>query len=118
MNGEFDLLLHGWQTTHDSQFGSGVVPATDTAPAFSLDSFTDISFDQSQGWAVRASGKFQVNRRISLEPYLVYWHVGDSPANNETVTFTVNGITAQEDLGFYEPHNYTREFGVKLGFHF
>ena len=38
--------------------------------------------------------------------------------NYETVAFTVNGITAQEQLGFYEPGNHTNEFGVKLGLRF
>jgi hypothetical protein len=44
--------------------------------------------------------------------------VASSPPNLETVTFTVNGVTVNEQLGFYEPLNFTREFGVKLGFHF
>ena len=29
---EYDHLLHGWQTTRDSQLGGGDVPATPTAP--------------------------------------------------------------------------------------
>ena len=32
--------------------------------------------------------------------------------------FTINDVTAQEQLGAYEPVNTTNEFGVKLGFHF
>jgi hypothetical protein len=117
-NLEFDPLIRGWQTTHDSALGSGDVPATPTAPAFSIDGFTDVSFSQHDGWAVRASAKYQVNGRWSVEPYYIHWHVGDSPPSNETVTFTVNGITVEEQLGFYEPLNFTREFGVKVGFHF
>jgi hypothetical protein len=27
-------------------------------------------------------------------------------------------VTAQEQVGAYEPHNVTNEFGVRLGFHF
>ena len=38
--------------------------------------------------------------------------------NSETVAFTVNSVTAHEQLGFYEPWNVTNEFGVKLGVHF
>ena len=38
--------------------------------------------------------------------------------NYETATFTVNDVTAQEQLGAYEPLNVTNEFGVRLGFHF
>jgi hypothetical protein len=48
----------------------------------------------------------------------VFWHVSSSPVNDETATFTVNSVTAQEQLGAYEPHNVTSEFGVRLGFHF
>jgi len=34
------------------------------------------------------------------------------------VSFTVNGITAQEQFGTVEPLNSTNEFAVILGFHF
>jgi hypothetical protein len=118
LNVEYDRLLHGWQRTRDSDLGSGLVPATPTAPAFTVDGFTDISFAQSAGWALRASAKYPVSRRLSLEPYYVRWHVSSSPVNYETATFTVNGITAQEQLGAYEPVNVTNEFGVRFGFHF
>jgi len=118
LNVEYDLLLHGWQNTRDSDLGGGLVPATPTAPAFSIDGFTDISFAQSGGWALRASGKIPVTRHWSVEPYYVRWHVSSSPVNDETVTFTVNNVTAQEQLGAFEPVNATSEFGVKLGVHF
>jgi hypothetical protein len=115
---EYDVLIHGWQKTRDSDLGSGVVPATPTAPAFTIDGFTDTSFSQSGGWALRASAKYPVTSRWSVEPYYVRWHVSSSPVNYETVTFTVNSVTAQEQLGAYEPLNLTSEFGVRLGFHF
>jgi hypothetical protein len=38
--------------------------------------------------------------------------------NDQTVTFTVNQVTARERIGFYEPLNTTNEVGVKWGFHF
>jgi hypothetical protein len=117
-NLEYDRLLHGWQTTRDSQLGGGDVPATATAPAFTIDGFSDISFSQSTGWALRASVKYQVTRHWSLEPYYLHWNVSASPVNYETATFTVNGVTAQEQMGAYEPNNVTNESGVKLGFHF
>lgn len=117
-NVELDVLLHGWQTTRDSALGGGDVPATPTAPAFTIDGFSDISFSQSTGWALRASAKYPVTRHLSLEPYYVRWDVHSSPVNYETATFTVNGVTAQEKLGAYEPFNVTNEFGVRLGFHF
>jgi len=115
---EYDRLLRGWQTTRDSQLGGGFVPATATAPAFTIDRFSDVSFDQHGGWALRASAKYQVSERWSVEPYYVHWSVDASPENFETATFTVNGVTAQEQFGFYEPTNVTNEFAVKLGFRF
>jgi hypothetical protein len=118
LNVEFDAMLHGWQNTHDSMLGGGDVPGTPTAPPFTVDGFTDISFSQPGGWAVRASAKVPVTRIIFLEPYYVRWDVKSSPVNYETATFTVNGISAQEQLGAYEPHNTTNEFGLKFGLHF
>ena len=115
---EYDHLLHGWQTTRDSQLGGGDVPATPTAPAFTIDSFSDISFEQQSGWALRASARFQIARHWSAEPEYIHWNVSSSPVNYETGTFTVHGITAQQPLGAYEPLNRTDEFTVKLGFHF
>jgi hypothetical protein len=118
VNLEFDRLLHGWQNTRDSYLGGGEVPATATAPAFTIDGFSDISFSQSRGWSLRTSATYPIGRRVSLEPYYVHWKVGASPVNYETVTFTVNNVTAHEQLGAYEPNNTTNEFGVKLGFGF
>jgi len=117
-NVEFDRLLHGWQKTRGSALGGGDVDATTTAPAFTIDGLTDVSFSQPRGWALRVSAKYQVTRHWSVEPYFVHWNVGASPANDETVTFTVNHVTARESIGFYEPLNTTDEFGVKWGFHF
>lgn len=114
LNVEYDQLLHGWQTTYSSKLGGWDVEATATAPAFTINGFSDVSFDQHRGRAVRASAKLEMNRRWSVEPYWIYWNIADSTVRYETATFTVNGITAREDLGFYEPHNTTNEWGVKL----
>jgi hypothetical protein len=115
---EFDRLLHGWQNTRGSLLGGGLVPATTTAPAFTIDGFSDVSFSQSGGWALRVSAKYQVTRHWSLQPYYLHWNVGASPPNDQTVTFTVNQVTARERIGFFEPFNTTDEFGVKWGFRF
>jgi hypothetical protein len=115
---EYDYLLHGWQNTHDSKRGGGDVPATPVAPAFSVDGFSDISFDQHSGWALRAGAKYEITSRWSVAPEYIHWNVGASTVNYETATFTVNGITARQQLGFYEPLNTTDEFVVKLGFRF
>lgn len=117
-NVEYDLLLHGWQTTRDSQRGGGTVPATATAPAFTIEGFSDVSFDQHSGWAVRASARYQLTRQWFLEPEYTHWNVDDSTVSEETATFTVNGITARQQIGFYEPLNTTDEFIVKIGFRF
>lgn len=117
-NLEYDFLIHGWQKTRDSALGGGDAPATPTAPAFTIDGLSDISFAQHGGSALRASAKYQITRQWSVEPYYVRWHVSASPVSAETATFTVNGVTAQEQFGAYEPRNITNEFGVKLGFRF
>ena len=115
---EYDYLIQGWQTTRNSALGGGEAPPTDTAPGFTIDSFSDFSFDQHGGHAVRASAKYQVNGHWSVEPYYVHWRVSDSPVTYGLVAFTVNGVTAQEQFGAYEPFNLTHEWGVKLGFRF
>ena len=115
---EYDHLIHGWQTTRNSLLGGGNVPATPTAPAFTIDGIADVSFTQHSGWSARASAKYQVTNRWSVEPFYVHWSVNASPSSDETVTFTVNRVTAREQLGFYEPFNTTDEFGAKLGFRF
>ena len=117
-NVEYDRLLHGWQKTRDSELGGGDIPATSTAPAFTIDGFSDVSFDQHSGWALRADAKYQLTRRWSVAPSFIHWKVSDSPASYQTATFTVNNITAREQRGFYEPMNTTNEFAVKLGLHF
>jgi hypothetical protein len=117
-NVEYDHLLHGWQKTRDSLLGGGDVPATPIAPAFTIEGFSDTSFDQHSGWALRASAKYHITRQWSVEPEFVHWNISASPVNYETATFTVNGITARQQLGFYEPLNTTNEFVVRLGFLF
>jgi hypothetical protein len=117
-NVEFDPLIHGWQKTRDSALGGGFIPATPFAPPFTINGFSDISFSQHTGWALRASARYQVARHLSMEPYYLRWHVSDSPVSYETASFTVNRITAEQQVGAYEPLNVTNEFGLKLGFHF
>jgi len=117
-NVEYDHLLHGWQKTRDSALGGGDVPATPIAPAFTIDGFTDFSFKQDRGWGLRASAKYQMARRWSVEPGYIHWNVSASNVDYSTATFTVNGITARQQLGAYEPDNATNEYFVNLGFHF
>lgn len=117
LNFEYDHLLHGWQNTRDSALGGGDLPATPIAPAFTINGFTDVSFDQQHGFGMRASAKYEINR-WSLEPYWIYWNVDDSLRSDEEVTFTVRGISAIETFGAVEPQNTTNEFGVKFSVRF
>jgi len=118
INVEYDVLLRGWQTTRESQLGSGDIDATPIAPAFTIDRFTDLSFPQHRGWALRAGAKYQFTRRWSVAPRFTHWGVSASEVRFTTVAFTVNGITATQDLGAIEPVNSTTEWSVNLGFHF
>jgi len=82
VNLEFDRLLHGWQKTRGSKLGGGDVPATATAPPFTIDGFSDVSFAQPGGWALRASAKYQITRHWSVEPFYLRWNVSASPVND------------------------------------
>ena len=116
-NLEYDRLLHGWQKTRGSKLGGGDIPATTTrrlSRSMALPTFRSRSLEDGRS----ASAKYQVTRHWSVEPYYVHWNVSASPANDETVTFTVKHVTARERIGFYEPLNTTDEFVVKWGFHF
>jgi len=118
LNLEYDRLLRGWQTTRNGKWGGGDLPATATMPPFTIKGITDIDFEQHNGWALRTSAKYYLMPRWSVEPYFVHWSVDASPVNYQTASFTVNNVTAQQQLGAFEPFNTTSEFGVKLGFHF
>jgi hypothetical protein len=115
---EYDHLLRGWNTTRNSFLGGGTVPATTTTPQFTIGDFEDLSFDQTGGWALRASASVQLGRRWTIEPYYVRWSVDDSTTDTGSAAYTVNGITARQALSYYEPVNRTNEFGVKFGFSF
>jgi hypothetical protein len=115
---EYDRLIRGWNKTRNSLFGAGTVPATETTPELILSDFSDLTFKQTDGWALRASAAYDLTPRWSIEPYYVRWQVDDSPLNAGSIAFTVNGITARQSLNYLEPHNFTNEFGVKVGFRF
>lgn len=118
VNLEYDFLLHGWQTTRQSALGGGLVPASGGAPAFTIEGFTDMSFDQHDGWALRASAKYDLTTRWFVEPSYIHWNVSASDVSFGSAVFTVNGITAEQQVGAYEPDNTTDEFMVKFGWRF
>lgn len=115
---EYDHLLRGWQQTRNSLLGSGTVPATSTAPAFTLGDFSDMSFEQHHGRAVRASAAIPVTNRWSIQPYYTYWRITDSPLTSASVAYAVGGVTVRAQLSAYEPLNTTAEAGVKIAFRF
>jgi hypothetical protein len=80
----------------DARFGAQRGAADNTAPAFTIDSFTDVSFSQTGGWALRASADIRSSMWAGC---CVRWAVNASAANQETVTFTVHNLTAGA-LGF------------------
>lgn len=115
---EYDHLIRGWQTTRNSLLGSGTVPATSTAPAFTIGDFTDLSFDQHDGHAFRATAMVPVTDRWSIQPYYTYWRVDDSPVTTGSVAYAVGGVTVRGQLNAYEPLNTTAELGVKVALRF
>lgn len=115
---EYDYMLRGWNTTRNSLLGGGTVPATSTTPAFTIGDFTDFSFIQKHGWGLRASAAYQLSRAWSVEPYYQRWRLSDSPTDEGSVAYAVNGITARQTLNAYEPVNVTNEYGVKIGWRF
>ena len=118
LNLEYDHLLHGWQTTRDSQLGGGDVPATPTAPAFTIEGFSDVSFRSALRMGAARQCEISGGRQWSVEPEYIHWNVNASPVNYETATFTVNNITVEQQLGAYEPLNRTDEFLMRVGFRF
>ena len=115
---EYDHLVRGWQTTRNSLLGGGTVPATSTTPAFTIGDFTDLSFKQRHGRALRASATVPVTKRWSVAPYVTHWRVEDSSVATGSVAYTVANVTARGTLNAYEPLNTTIEAGVKIGFRF
>ncbi len=98
-NAEFDLLLHGWQTSYLSTADSR---------------FNDPTNDQHHGFGIRASVLAEMPTRfghLSFGPFVRYWNIRTS----EPATITVRGTPA--GVG-YEPGNHTIEAGgtVKFGF--
>jgi hypothetical protein len=89
---EVDILIVGRQVSHMS----------DSDP-----SLHDVTNDQTSGYALRASVRFQKRFggfALALDPFVTYWNVSESKDKVE------DGIT------YYEPKNWSLEYG--LGFIF
>ncbi len=88
LRGELDYLLFGWQNSHMQQAGN-------------------IRHEQHRGYGLRVSAKLQVNldghkSGVFVEPFFRYWDISDSDTNK----------------GYLEPHNTTKEAGVRVGITF
>lgn len=92
---EYDYLIHGEQLSYLSDVHWA---------------YPDLRNKQREGMGLRGSLKFvQTGSAINFvfEPYIRYWHIGDS--EEATVTgpiFIVTGL---------EPENHTIEYGVRMG---
>jgi hypothetical protein len=99
-NPEYDILIHGWQTSYYSQADSDL---------------PDLNNPQTKGYGLRGSIDMikkmdRVNFMIS--PYVRYWHIKQSK--------TTTAINQSSGLGLvgFEPENKSAEYGVRLGVQF
>lgn len=105
LNGEFDWLLKGTQYSGEMDLGE---------PIGTLDGNTNA---QNQGYGVRISLKAEKSLgKIGLfvEPFWRYWHIQNSSIGGKDL---INYPGWYLD-GFYEPKNYTHEYGLKAGITF
>jgi hypothetical protein len=98
-NAEFDLLLHGWQTSYLSTADSRL---------------NDPTNDQNHGYGIRADLLAEMPTRfgsLSFGPFVRYWNIRTS----DPATITFRGTPVGTG---YEPGNHTIEAGgtVKFGF--
>jgi hypothetical protein len=87
-NAEFDLLLHGSQSSDLSDFGYGTVHNK-----------------QNSGYGVRGAVGFEYTTKevaVIIQPFIRYWDIDESEVDN----------------GFVEPKNNTTEIGLDLVFRF
>ncbi len=100
LNGEFDWLLRGTQYSGEMM---GI-----------LDGNTN---DQNEGYGVRVSLKAEKSLGkvgLFIEPFWRYWHIQNSTIGHKDII----GAPGWFMDGFYEPKNYTHEYGLKAGISF
>ncbi|MBF0503815.1 MAG: hypothetical protein HQL14_01815 [Candidatus Omnitrophica bacterium] len=103
LNGEYDALIRGWQTSYYSQVPTGV-------PGIQYPNLTNI---QNRGFGLRGSlDIIKKNDWINflISPYIRYWNVKTSK------TATASNQNAW--VKGYEPANTSTEIGLKLGVEF
>ena len=106
LNGEFDWLLSGTQYSGPVESGDPLVGK-----------LSGNDNKQNDGYGVRVSFKVQRDMGkvgLFVEPFWRYWHIQNSNIGAKEL---VNYPGLYLD-GFYEPKNYTSEYGVKVGLAF
>jgi hypothetical protein len=96
--GEFDYLIHGWQTSYLSDVGFD----------------NNLGNDQNSGYGLRASVMFEPNlnfHHFAFGPFLRYWYVHASDPS----TLYLGGVAVGSG---YEPTNTTLETGIRGSFKF
>ena len=105
LNGEFDWLIRGNQSSHTEDFVN-----TNT-----------ISNKQDKGFGVRASAKMEIDLGkfgVFVEPFWRYWKIQNSAKFWYDLVDPGTGDTIH-DAGYYlEPFNITREYGIRTGITF
>ncbi|MBP8696860.1 MAG: autotransporter outer membrane beta-barrel domain-containing protein [Syntrophobacterales bacterium] len=107
------ILPEGWTLSAEAEFdylwyGKQYSDLSDANPLF-----PDISNDQDQGYGIRGAVRIEKKLTASsvfLEPFVRYWHVGQS---DDTI-FSAGGTLYRG----YEPKNETTEIGARLGLKF
>ncbi len=98
-NVEYDLFLIGIQKSYLSD---------------AIQGRSDLENKQKSGYGYRASLKIEKQQEyldISIEPYVMYWNIGQS----ESADITDSGII----IGYgYEPKNYSTEYGLRISLYF
>jgi len=108
-NGEFDWLIKG------SQYSGTMADAVDIGGVtYDLEPNRN---SQDDGYGLRTSLKiekaFGEKIGIFVEPFVRYWHIQNSDIGYKRISGTSWAVE-----GFYEPKNYTWEYGLKAGVSF
>lgn len=103
LNGEYDLFLHGWQTSYIHQVPTGTPGET----------YPDLDNDQTRGYGLRGSVdliKKGDKMNYVVSPYVRYWNIRQSRVQTASNQFgTIEG---------YEPANTSLAIGARLGVQF
>ncbi len=111
---EFDLLIHGEQTSHLGDIIAQMYPGVETNNVYNY---------QRRGWGARFSLKVEVpvsaRTGLFVEPYFRMWKIQNSGLGESDVIYMGGGVYMYwYNMPFIEPFNVTKELGIKAGFYF